>query len=302
MAETQKYGKVFDSLPIEVVYHLKNLIKNTGLPDDPKSFNRFMESWLIKRVQFDKIVEQGNYRKEKIFNTDDKNSCIAMTLSGSLVTLGPLTNGTRTATYTSIGMRTDVPMVKIKDKSVLGENIEINKAIVFEEGPVKSTSTIIDMAVMPLNPNNKNQAKELSDSNNLLIKKFLSINRDFLSDKHKESDLINRNDLFDKWIILTWFRIGGMDEFIFYARAKLLWLELFLKFYDHLSSKGFSPEKRDELFLELTNVTFGHYIDVYKWLESEKKDFDIGLLSALEDIPELESYIQFGKDFYNKFP
>lgn len=300
MEEQKKFGKIFDSMPLEVVYHLKKLIASTGLPDNSKSFNRFMESWLAKRGQFDKIVDKGNYKKEKNFKIDNKSSCIAMTISGSLVTLGPLENNSRTATYTSIGVRTDVPMVKIKEKSVLAANIELHKPIVFKKGPVKSTSVILDIAVMPSEIDHERQVKELSSVNDLLLNKFLSINRDFLSDKFKDTDLINRNDLFEKWIILTWFRTGGIEEYVFLARAKLLWLELFSKFYDYLSDKGFSEEKRDNMFLELTNVKFAHYIDVYKWLESEKKDFDIGLLGALEDIPGLDSYVEFGDNFYKE--
>lgn len=301
MEDSKEFGKIFDSLPLEVVYHLKKLIKSTGFIDNSRNFNRFMESWLAKRGQFDKIVEQGSYAKVTSFKVDNPNSCIAMTISGSLVTLGPLIDGSRTGTYTSIGVRTDVPMVKIRDKSVLESDIELHKSLVFSNGPIKSTSIILDIAVLSPVIDDEEQIKELSSANDLLLNKFLSINRDFLSDKYKDTDLINRNDLFEKWIILKWFKIGGMEEYIFLARAKLLWLELFLKFYELLSEKDFSPGKRDELFLDLTNQKFVKFLDVYKWFDSDKKDFDIGILNAMEDIPDLDSYLEFGDNFYKEY-
>jgi hypothetical protein len=84
-----------------------------------------------------------------------------------------------------------------------------------------------------------------------------------------------------------------MEKHIFMARAKLLWLELFSGVYKALSKKIKGAQQRDAAFLDFTNARFAQFIDEYKWYESEKKNFDIGLMKALEELPEYKPYLEF---------
>jgi|GEM_PF-2862382 len=98
--------------------------------------------------------------------------------------------------------------------------------------------------------------------------------------------LEEREDLFNDWIIKSWFTSG-----IKWQSLQRIFIELFMSLYDDLSEK-FNAKKRDELFLNFINVVFPTVLDVYKWHESEKENHDIGLLKALESIALCDWYIE----------
>ena len=300
MIRFNRYSKLLDKIPADVEEHLRALIKSCGITDNKKNFRRAVESWLAKRGLFDRVIEHGNFKRVQVYPKTEPNACLAMTLSGSLISLGPLVNNGRTVTYASIGMRTDVPEMREELNSELEGNIVLKKNLLFKKGPIKATSTIIDIAIISGNDDVDMQMARLRAANDIIINRFVDINRGFLSSSD-DDDMDNRNDLFEKWIILEWFRIGGVDEYAFYGRSKMLWLELFTDLYKFITKKSPSKSKRDELFMDLQNARFGKFIDVYKWVESQNKDFDIGLMKALEEIPEIDKYKEFCNDYRAEF-
>ena len=300
MLKFNRYTKLLDMIPDDVEQHLRGLIKSCGIIDNKKNFRRAVESWLAKRGTFDRIIEHGNFKRVQVYPKTEPNACIAMTMSGSLISLGPLVDNGRNVTYTSIGMRTDVPEIREEVNCELDGNLVLKKNLLFKKGPIKATSTIIDIGIIQGNDDFNKQMARIKAANEILLNRFVNINRNFLSGKD-DDDIDNRNDLFEKWIILEWFRIGGIDEFVFYGRSKVLWLELFTDLYNFLTERTSSKSKRDELFMDLQNARFGKFIDVYKWVESQNKDFDIGLMKALEEIPEIKKYKEFCKDYRAEF-
>jgi|GEM_PF-379516 len=296
----ESYDNLLKGLPKEIETHSKKVLKKIGLPKNKKNYKKIVDLWLKKRAIFDKTIEKSDFKKENIFSRDNENGCVAMTLSGSLITLGPLKDGGRSVLFADIDLSTNKSDVKSEDNCILDSDVVLREKLVFKKGPVKETSKIMEIGVARDFNNINEQEKSISDVNESILNQFISINNDLVSEKYGQSDLTNRNDLFEKWIILLWFRIGNMSEYIFYARSKLVWEELFAKFYDYLTYKINSSKERDKVFLELTNEKFGQFIDVYKWTESEKKDFDIGLINALEDIPELDIYGKFSDDYFDE--
>ena len=287
------FKDLVNSLPNEVIKHLKDLIAITGLNESEEIFISFVDAWIVKRALFDRIIEHGNFKKIKQFDTSCSAGCIALTISGSLITIGPLDDKTRKTTYTAIGIRTDVPEIRTEEKSILNNSISIHHPISFEKGPVKVSSMVLDMGTTIEEVNHDEITHEINITNKLLQQNFININKNFLNIHIRTKGIIGRNDLFEQWIVLDWFRIGGMEQYIFYGRTKFLWLELFTPLYNLLLKKEIAQDQMNQLFLNITNRQFGNFIDVYKWLESEKKDFDIGLLKALEEIPSLEQYDDF---------
>jgi len=202
-------------------------------------------------------------------------------------------NNKREVKYTSIGMRTDVPEAVTFKQGELAADIECDKSIVFKKGPIEKTSPIMDLALLPPEVNSDQQLVSIKKANKKLKDDFVKVNKDTLAEKKKSDTFGDRNDLFLKWIIIGWFLAGGMEKHIFMARAKLLWLELFTGVYKSFSAKIKEGKKRDTDFLDFTNKRFAKFIDDYKWYESEKKNFDIGLMKALEELPEYQPYIEF---------
>lgn len=269
---------------------LKMILKDSTLPDNENSLKKIIEAWLIKRALFNKIIEHGDFKVVKNHKKENKNACIAITLSGSLIAIGPIVNGYRKIIYTSLDMRKDVPKVVTSEKAVISEDIDVEKALRFTEGPIERTSEIIDIGVAAMEEDPDKQINKIIEINKLLLDNFIQINQDTFKSNYYDNELNIRNDLFKKWIIIDWFVIGGMERQLFLARAKILWLELFTKLYKELFNNKNLINNKDDFFLEFTNDRFTKYIDDYKWFESERKNFDIGLVKALEEIPGYKNY------------
>ena len=115
------------------------------------------------------------------------------------------------------------------------------------------------------------------------------------NEKGRKDKFEEREDLFENWIIKSWF-VSGIQ----WASLKRIFLELFMSLYDDLSEK-FKPKKRDELFINFINVVFPTVLDVYKWHESERVNNDIGLSKAIEDIPTCDWYIELLTSYSNMY-
>jgi len=285
----------FSSIPEKAMEHLKKIQSRSTLPQNEETLGRLVDSWLSKRGLFDKIVDHNNLKKIDLFDKNNVNGCIAMTLSGSILAIGPIQNGKRNANYASIGIRTDVFEKKSEKDSELEFSLEIDKPAYFIAGPVRSTSIIIDIAVFKDIEDINQQIEHIEHTEVALYNKFIEVNKNIYPENYNKDDFKNRDDLFNKWIILDWFRIGGLQEQIFLARAKMLWVELFSKIYDKLEKSG--AKDLDNVILEFANNKFSGYIDDYKWFESEKKTFDIGLMKALEELPSNANYQKFLEDW-----
>jgi hypothetical protein len=281
------------SIPSKVQTHLAGLLKETGLANDKEAMKKLMEAWLLKKALFHKMTEHEQFARADSMAKDGKNGCIAITYSGSIVSIGPLHDNKREIKYTSIGMRTDVPEAAAFPQGELAADVACDKSIVFKKGPIEKTSPIMDLAIMPAHENHQEQLVSIKKATKKLKDDFIKVNKDTLAKEAKTDAVSARNDLFRKWIIITWFLLGGMEKHIFMARAKLLWLELFNGVYKALSKKIKGAQQRDAAFLDFTNARFAKFIDEYKWYESEKKNFDIGLMKALEELPEYKPYLEF---------
>ena len=301
------YEQIKKDIPQKVHTHLEVLVKELKLPQNESTMKNFMESWLTKRAVFMKMAEHENFKKVKTMKINNKNGCIALTFSGSIISIGPLVNDKRDVKYTSIGIRTDVPESIKYGEGILTKDIFCDESVFFKEGPIKKTSPIMDLAIIPDSETDQEQLESIEKANIKLKDNFLRINQETLNKEKskgtaKDKDTIkSRNDLFLKWIIIEWFKMGGIEEHIFIARAKMLWQKLFTKVYTFLSKNIADPVQKDNKFLEFTNNKFAKFVDDYKWYESEKKDFDIGLMKSLEELPKYEAYLNYLKDYKKGF-
>ena len=194
------------------------------------------------------------------------------------------------------------PRLKAKNLTELHENACKNfkktyKILALYNDNPTSILIINDISIYLHIGNKKLLLESIKKANQKLKNGFVKVNKEALKKDTKKDILKNRNDLFKKWIIIKWFMAGGLEKHIFLARAKLLWLELFTGVYESISKKKNTKAEKDKTFLEFTNEKFAKFVDEYKWYESEKKDFDIGLMKALEELPEYHEYSSFVEKF-----
>lgn len=294
---------VLAKMPLALADHLRSLMKLCGFDGEPDKQKAFLSNWLKKKAFFDKIVEHQGFHCITRLESGFKQGVVILTYSGSLLTLSVEDeHGNREAIYNSIDLRKDV-VQKTEDKNAqIIFPLECHKALVAKSGKIKKTSPILAMAIED-NPEYTSEEKfnKLRLVGERISKTLIVVNQELYSKHSVKSELENRDDLFDRWVTLTWFRIGGWEEDVFLARVRILWFELFSKSYNDLSGKVKETQKRDECFLVMVNTDFPRFIDDYKWLESEKINRDLGLMIALEQIPGRKDYEDFLRAEIDRF-
>lgn len=284
-------------IPPDILEHLRGLIPHCGLPEHEETMKKLVEAWLLKKAAFQKTAEHSRMRKDSLLRTDDGRGGLVLTMSGSLLMVGPLAEGVREIRYTGIGMRTDVPESLEEPEARLAANIECGKPVRFAGGRLQKTSAVMDLAVMAEEKSGQEQTALLRKADGKIKADFRRLNAEALEKPAAAKGLRQRDDLFTRWIVIQWFLLGGLEKHVFMARAKLLWLELFTGVYDAVGAKKPAGPEQDGLFLDFTNRLFAKFCDDYKWFESEHKNFDIGLMKALEELPDYPAYRDFRDQF-----
>jgi len=281
---------ILEKLPRPLSTYLTNLMTEEGFTESNKR-RRFVKNWLKKRAIFDKIVEHNGFTIVDRIGVDCRNGILVITYSGSILTVsGEKPNKTRDLVYESIKLRSD-NYPKTEEQSItIDLPVELNKPVNVNGGKLVKTSPVFSLAVEKENKEPSfDVIKRFDHIREKISEALISINKAIFS-KEDNLSLENRDDLFKQWTVLSWFKTGGWKAELYLIRANLLWLELFTGVYGEIIKNITAKENQDKAFLDMTNKRFTEYCDVYKWLESEKKDFDIGLMKALEEIPSREDY------------
>lgn len=176
-------GEVLQQLASEIQRHIKFITKKSGLPDTEESYEKLAQGWLEKERAFVDEVAKENLIEVESLSIDDEKGAVVLTYSGSLVLIGPKINDIRKTGYNSIGIRKDVPEMVTMEGSILEHDIRIKEPVVFEKGPVKSTSAVYKIAVCPDNITLIVQEEKLSNVTIVVGTQFIEINQKMLPAK-----------------------------------------------------------------------------------------------------------------------
>ncbi|MCD6342367.1 MAG: hypothetical protein J7L76_01120 [Spirochaetaceae bacterium] len=162
---------VFESLETSIKEHLKVIRASSGLPQDSQSLELLAGGWREKEKAFDdQARSMGMEQAEKC--KDSSRGFLALTYSGSLVAVGPEGGGKRRAVYVSIDRRRDVPSRAESEDAVLGKSVSCGREITFKNGPVKKSSAVYRLALLP-------SALALPEQNNRLEEATLALTKEF---------------------------------------------------------------------------------------------------------------------------
>lgn len=165
---------VFDGLEPEIQKHLETIRSDSGLPEGDASLELLAEGWLEKGRAFDDQVASMSMEVADE-NDDPARGFLALTYSGSLVAVGPDEPSGRRAVYVSIDRRRDVPArAEADDASIHGE-VSRGREIVFAEGPVRKTSAIYRLALLPTALPLEDQRSRLEEATVALTKEFKAV-------------------------------------------------------------------------------------------------------------------------------
>ncbi len=114
------------------------------------------------------------------YSKDEGTGALMMTYSGSIVSIGPMTDGARDVAYASIGIRRDVPQMLVTQDTRLARDVTLGDVVQFEEGPVQKTSPVYAITVFDeaLPPARENAA--LAELTEALTERFVDINNETL--------------------------------------------------------------------------------------------------------------------------
>jgi hypothetical protein len=166
-------GEQFNMIAPRAQDHVRKLISRAGFPDNDESLERLAQGWLDKQASFFEQTKKFSMEESSHFDMDDPRGALVMTVSGSLVTLGPLLDGHRSVKYLSIGIRKDVPETIEYGRSILADDIDKDGYVEFEEGPFRRSSPVLSIAVI------QKQITALAEQG-LLDKATAMLTRDFI--------------------------------------------------------------------------------------------------------------------------
>ena len=126
---------------------------------------------------FEERIVSLNMEETDSLSKDDDNGALVLTYSGSLVSIGPLSDGDRSVEYTSIDLRGDVPKSASADDGKLGADINIDNSVEFEKGPIKSSSPVFKIAVFKEEMSTEEEQESLNKATVILTDDFAKINK-----------------------------------------------------------------------------------------------------------------------------
>jgi hypothetical protein len=171
----------FSKVNEKVQNHLKQLAGSVKVASADGEENEPLEvlaqAWLEKEERFNNQMNDNNMELVDSLSQDDAKGCLVLTYSGSLLTIGPLTDGGRKVEYVSVGLRTDVPDAVEQDDSQLASDVSVDQPAEFTNGPIQKSSPIYKIAVVKEDMDPEEEEELLSDVTQVLIDEFADVNK-----------------------------------------------------------------------------------------------------------------------------
>lgn len=167
----------FDALEPIIQDHIRQITKTSGLPSTPDTYEMMADAWLEKKTCFEEALANNDMEEVSFFGRAEARGALILTYSGSLINLGPQTDGLRRCEYTSLGMRTDVPTSAVEEASVLAVDLEADEPAQFEKGPIKSSSPVFKIAVAKAKMAAEAEEALLTQVSQELAQDFVEVNK-----------------------------------------------------------------------------------------------------------------------------
>ena len=168
---------VFQSLPEYIQEHLKGLVLSSNISDHDSGLEILAKNWIDKRDLFEAQTKALDMVNAQEFDVGSNGGALMLTLSGSLIRIGTLNDGSRPVEYYSIKLRKDVPdAIKIESAKIKA-CARLNQILEFDSGPLQKTSAIYRIAVFKDDISNEVQEIRLHEAIIFLTNGFVKINR-----------------------------------------------------------------------------------------------------------------------------
>lgn len=178
---------VFSTLPEHIQVHLKEIQHTSGLPDSGESLEAIAKNWLEKKNLFEDQIGSLDMIEAGLFSAHDPRGALALTYSGSLISLSPPRDGYRRMEYYSIKLRADVPKIIKSDEARIKTDTGTDKILEFEAGAIRSTSALFKIAVCRDGVEQEEQERRLHEAVLFLTNGFVKINKSLAVNRDLET-------------------------------------------------------------------------------------------------------------------
>ncbi len=169
--------KEYEGLPAEIRRQIDLMAGEEGGAGDDGLRERLAVNWKAKYDLFtDQAKLLGMDEKEGL-PPEDGRGLIALTYSGSLLSLGPDQGGERWLEYASIKLRTDVPEIVSGKGAALASPPEKDKPLAFSKGPIKATSQVYRIVVCSPDLDVHEQDRRVREAAIYITNGFMKLNR-----------------------------------------------------------------------------------------------------------------------------
>jgi hypothetical protein len=170
-------GEYLDQVPEKIQEHIRRITASSGLPDTAESVEQIAEGWLEKKSLFERRMSENGMNEVMLFDGDEAHGALIFTYSGSLLTIGPVTETGRTVEYTSIGLRQDVPDSAVANDSSFKGDILVDSVAEFTDGPIAKSSPVLAIAVLGEDLDPEEEQDLLSEVTQVLTEDFVEVNK-----------------------------------------------------------------------------------------------------------------------------
>jgi len=167
----------FAQVSEDVQNHLKQLVGSVNLPEGEDTLEILSKGWLEKEEIFYSQILERKLEESDSFAVEEPRGGLIMTYSGSLLTIGPITDEGRKVEYASVGLRTDVPESAEKEGSVISMDILQGEQADFLVGPIKKSSPVYKIALVKEEMPLEDEEELLSEMTKVLADDFVEINK-----------------------------------------------------------------------------------------------------------------------------
>jgi len=176
-----------NEMPDRLRRHLESVVGSSGLPPGEESFSRIAEFWREKRRLFEGKIQDYGMKEIDCLAADDPRGAIAMTYSGSLISLGCIAASLKPPNspkdgrwfeYVSIKLRKDVPNIVMAQCVELVGDLKRDAVAEFRLCPIKKSSEILLIAVFEEDAAPAEQEKRIRQTTADITEGFIELNKE----------------------------------------------------------------------------------------------------------------------------
>jgi nucleoid DNA-binding protein len=164
-------------LPAEIRKQIDSLAEDPGMKRLPDIRERLAANWEGKYELFESQVRLLEMAELPGLEAGDPRGFLAITYSGSILSVGPLAPLGRWIEYVPIQLRRDVPDIVSGEAAQIDGAVARDSSLLFLKGPLKSTSSVYRIAACAEGIEPEEQDRRIREAAIFLTHGFMKMNR-----------------------------------------------------------------------------------------------------------------------------